>query len=199
MYALKNTATGQVISIGSVPSWATEPPAGCECVTLINAEVPQALLEFDPISARGELRLGIDGIVTVDEGVLRRMTDTEINAAGLLGDLKRKRCLVVDLKTRDLIVGGFDYDNSTFSSTERAQQKLTVLVGDADNIEYPLNIAQKDDTYPPYSVADKSSLLAVFSAMRVHIQSCIDDGETVKAQIRDATTYAEAAAVEDNR
>jgi hypothetical protein len=56
-----------------------------------------------------------------------------------------------------------------------------------------------EDDEPPYSVVNATVLAAMLSNMRDHIQSCIDSGEVIKAQIRAAATYAEAEAVEDNR
>lgn len=129
--------------------------------------------------------------------------DQRLPAGGLLAahdsELRESLFEAVDIRTRELIAEGYAYDGSYFSASDAAQIKLLTTVQDANNLQFPFTLAHLDDEEPPYSIANTTVLEEMLSSLRGHMQSCVNSGEAIKAQIRAASTYAEAAAVEDTR
>lgn len=131
------------------------------------------------------------------------LTPTEIDAVGAIISAhvawKRPYFKDIDRRTQELIEDGFSYDGTVFSASQAAQDKLTILWADENDFSYPFNLAAKCDNCTPYSVTSSTVLGAIVAALRTHIQTHVTSGDSLKAQIRSATTKSEADAVEDTR
>ena len=116
-----------------------------------------------------------------------------------IDDERDKRFEEIDRRTVDKINNGFIYNGDEISASLAAQLKLTMLYGDRDVINFPIEIARKKDRHPPVNIPDQAELRTIFSYMRAHIQTCVYSGEDLKDQIRSATTVAAIRAIVDDR
>ncbi len=201
-YALVKESTGQVVSIGFVPSWMSDPPVGYRGVEIKSFDLPEAATIHDPVDQDGKLSIGEGGIVTVENGGLRRMTNEEINAA-LLPKIKRLRFDAIDNRTQKLLEQGFEYPGGSdtyFSLSEKALLESFIMYAARNEVafEYPYVVNSLDDT-AQYSISDSAALRAFFLTGASALRNVVDSGTALKEQVRQATTAGAVLAVDDDR
>lgn len=109
---------------------------------------------------------------------------------------KVNRLQEIDDRTSALIQNGFTFDNNDFSLSIEAQINFSTWGTHASRLSYPFVVSTEDGTY---SVADAATMVNLSKAALDAIKSSIDNGNTLKAQIRSAANQTALDAIVDNR
>jgi hypothetical protein len=117
-----------------------------------------------------------------------------------LPELKLAKAEEVDRRTQQLIEGGFTHDSVEFSLSENAQKNWNRLYSMllSGTLVYPVSVSAKDISVL-YELADAAAVTAFYTAMNTTIESHLQSGRNLKAQIFAATTKAELDAIVDPR
>jgi hypothetical protein len=174
--------------------------------------------EVDPQQLADELRalggVDLDGlevegdqltIVCIDEPDAAGIAaiDAVIAAHDALPGYKRRRCLVIDARTQELIAQGFEFPPSSgnrFSLSLAGQSKINGANQAREDpaFVYPVEWNMVDDS-GTISITDAAMLHNFFLSALVTYRAVLDAGTALKNQIRVATSVAEVDAVIDNR
>jgi hypothetical protein len=151
----------------------------------------------------------LDGVPTkywkLSGNAVIEMTQTEKDAvdAANLPEVKRERYADIDLRTAELIEGGFEFPPASgliFSLSDHAQSNLlgmkTMLSDPA--FTYPVEWNLKDDS-SVFSIPDEATAASFYATAVGTVRAHLDSGTAIKSQIRAATSEAEVAAVTDPR
>jgi hypothetical protein len=201
-YALRKDSTLQVVSLGASPGWMTSPPAGHTGFELTSRTRPDAG-QYDPADEGGRLRVGESGILTIESGLLRIMTDTEINDASLLDMLKTNRYQMVDARTKELIAQGFEFPASSGKIISMSVESQMRILGcevakDFPEMTYPIEWQTMDDN-DYVSIADSATMHGMFLTGLGTLRARIDSGTAIKQSLADATTKTALDAIHDTR
>lgn len=104
----------------------------------------------------------------------------------------------VDRKTKKLFSLGFPYAGKTFSLSVSAQNKWLSLYTLKDDHTYPIYVPTLDDK-EIYQIDDAADLVSIYNAMNARITALVQGDNSLKKQIRDATTAAAVNAIVDSR
>jgi hypothetical protein len=133
-------------------------------------------------------------IIWIDTAIPQATLDAEY-----IEYYKVNKNILIDIKTQELISGGFTYNASIFSLSSKAQTNWIGLEqADALGlITFPYNVTTKDDL--EHSIISSADLTG-FYATGLGIKSAhISSGRDLKQLVNVATTIAEVDAVVDNR
>jgi len=104
----------------------------------------------------------------------------------------------IDIRTGELIGGGFPYAGKTFSMSANAQSNLLGVYSARDLLAYPFGWNVKDDS-ETYQIADATEMANFFMTALGFKKAIQDSGTVLKAQVTACTTIGELEAIEDNR
>ena len=110
---------------------------------------------------------------------------------------KHQKNMLIDEKTKELILSGFTYDGVVFSTSETAQRNWMALDQFKGFHTYPVAVTADDDseyTFPD-SAEVQTFVLTGMGAINSHYAS----GRTLKLSVNAATDIAGVDAVADNR
>lgn len=115
---------------------------------------------------------------------------------------KSKKIIAIDLKTRQLIAQGFEYNNTKFSLSIEAQSNWSSLFIKANAGRYlagdwPISVTTIDDNL--YQIPDEDTLIAIYETGMTKKQSYINSGRDLKLQVKAAGTIEDLNNVNDNR
>lgn len=116
----------------------------------------------------------------------------------LIPGAKTARFTLIDEKTVEVINRGFEFESKTFSLSLSAQMKILGAYSAAAIITYPI-IWNTIDDLDIHQLDDATVLGEFYEASVNAVRAALDAGTALKDQIRNATTLAEIAAVEDTR
>ncbi len=120
-----------------------------------------------------------------------------------IAPLQTSRMDEIDLKTRELIAGGFTYppnSGQVFSLSLRSQAKI--IATHNARVDPLLRFPQRwntNDNKGVVTIPSKEGLHAFYMTAMGTVRIHLDSGTALKDQIRAATTRAEVDAVIDNR
>lgn len=106
----------------------------------------------------------------------------------------------INIRTKDLIIEGFEYNGERFSNSKRAQINWTryyIAVKDGIETNFPLTITKFNDA--EYELIDANSVIALWSASYNSIKGFLKSGLDLKVLVSAAVTKASIDAIEDNR
>lgn len=105
----------------------------------------------------------------------------------------------VDRVTGVLFSRGFTYDSTKFSLSLEAQANWNRMAAShaAGNLLFPVDVSTKSGS--SYTIADATAYEAFEAACTAAIDSILNGGRSIRAQLNSATTVAEVNAVVDNR
>ena len=109
---------------------------------------------------------------------------------------KAKRTALVDFRTRKFVTQEFEFDDHTFSLSERAQHNLLVLQINKSTLSWPQELSTKDDQI--YSLAE-SDVDAFVAAGLNKVNERLAAGRAIREAINACTTQEELDAVIDSR
>ena len=136
----------------------------------------------------------IRDIVVISEN-LESLDGTPIELT--LDEQKILKKAAIDKRTQELIVGGFTFNNTEFSTSDSAQKNWMAIDQLRNDLPYPFAVTTKDDG--EYSFADAAEVhgfaLTALGAIEIHYAS----GRALKLQVSAATTQNELDAVVDER
>lgn len=117
-----------------------------------------------------------------------------------LPSIKAARFEDIDAKTTSLIEAGFAYGGKIFSLSINAQSTYSGLymIREEPALSFPVAINTIDDldTHP---LADAQEIRAFYLTAVATYRGHLDAGTALKNAVREASTAAEVAAIQDNR
>lgn len=154
---------------------STQPPTSCP---------------VNPAHAIDLNQVVVKEVVDVPDGTL---VDPNIN----LDEYKKIKKTSIDIKTRELILSGFTYDNVLFSSSETAQRNWMALDQFKAFHSYPVSVTTEDDNSYSFATAEEISnfVLTAVGTINYHYST----GRALKIQVNVATDLSGVDAVVDNR
>jgi hypothetical protein len=139
-----------------------------------------------------------------DDGTWSRWDGSDwISASPSLDDKKAAKMAAIDLKTMQLIAGGFTHASKQFSLSVYAQIKVMglrvgILSGDiVDPTDYPIDVSAMDET--DYEIPDETDAKAYFKAGLDRVKDTVTVGSELKQDCLDAADQAALDLVVDNR
>lgn len=117
-----------------------------------------------------------------------------------LSELKESRYDEIDLRTVELIGGGFVFDGKSFSLSTQAQNNWTNIFSNKETFNafgsFPMEISTKDSDVYQLQYSDVTSFWA---AGMVAVKTPYNVGGNLKKSIFDASTVEEVNSIIDNR
>lgn len=113
---------------------------------------------------------------------------------------KKNKFLSIDIRTNELISGGFIYAGKRFSLSQQAQSKMMGVhqIRDDPMLTYPIKWNTNDDN-DYYDVIDSADMHTFFMTGVSTYKAWVDAGTALKDQVRAATSKEEVDAIIDNR
>lgn len=138
----------------------------------------------------------IDG----DSVIEMSQAEKDVADAADLPALKTARYLEIDVRTGELISGGFLYAGLQFSLSTEAQARLMGINQVRENpaVVYPITWNNLSDTIT-YDLANAAEVLTFYLTAVGTYRAHVDSGTALKNQIRAAANKAAVDAVVDNR
>jgi len=137
-----------------------------------------------------------------DEAAIRAVVAEHTGTEHRLPVLQAQRVLEVDLRTDELIAGGFQFPpgaGAYFSLNITAQLRMLGMFQMRANPDiYPVMWNSLDDT-SVFTIPDQATAEAFHLTAAATIQGTVNSGTTIKDAIRAATTIEELDAVVDPR
>lgn len=139
----------------------------------------------------------------IEGDVVREMDQAEKDTRDLarMDELKVAKMAEIDVRTKELIYTGFEFDGERFSASDRAQSNwigmFTLYL--AGMLPFPFVISTVDEGQ--YTLQDATALQGFIQAFFTYQSSGgpLQSGRDLKAQVQAATTPAELRAVVDDR
>lgn len=115
--------------------------------------------------------------------------------------LKQQRRLEIDIRTQELIAGGYSYGGKTLSLSPNAQSYLIGMKAGLDlftGADFPIVINTLDDL-DAYSIPDATDAATVYGTAMATVKAHLGSGTTLKESIRDAADKTALDAIVDTR
>jgi hypothetical protein len=174
------------------------------CVS-IESSFPGVLFSASILSrpSPSTLRISFDVELTVSE---EETLDTLVAenkadyAAELLRLAKAAKALAIDLRTDELIAGGFPFAGIQFSLTIESQVRIEGMDRFRDDplCSYPISWNSLDDSQS-LQIQNAATIHGLYLTALGTLRVRVDSGSALKDQVRAAATVAEVEAVVDNR
>jgi hypothetical protein len=127
----------------------------------------------------------------------------DFRPAGNLSWAKGLKYEKIETKTKELLGEGFEFPSESgqrfsFSLEEQSQWHAFIRLKDDPTFTYPVDWSFIDNS-GYYAIPNSATLEEMYMTGVGTYRAVVDSGTALKNQVRDATTYAELALVEDNR
>ena len=109
---------------------------------------------------------------------------------------KKRKKLLIDKKTEELLIGGFTYNNTSFGLKENEKTKWLAL-SIAPITKYPINIVSKEGILLTLRNSIESD--AFYNSAFDRARFIEEQGGILKYQVNQCTTTDQVDAVNDNR
>jgi len=164
----------------------------------LRAEIEQAIGP-NPVSITSDGRVSFADPLDVSlETALYGVMDA--HTIDVLAKAKRAKDKQIDMRTDQLIAGGFMYAGKAFSLTLEAQMKMVGIysVKDHPALTYPIRWNSLDDT-TYHDMADAADLEGFYLTGLSTMRGYVDSGTALKDLVRDADSVEAVEDIEDNR